>query len=181
MQPYGEEHFQNIYIAESVNPADEVRKVSICIKKLVLEEGYCYRDIAVVAGDLETYADYFEREAFVYDIPVFLDRTRGILLNPFIEYIRSALKIVLFDFSYETIFHFLRCGLVDFTPDEIDRLVNYVLARGIKGKKKWSQAFVRKMDTREQGKEDEQILLLEELNKTRERFMIQITPLLKKK
>ncbi len=35
----------------------------IQIKKLVLEEGYCYRDIAVVAGDLETYADYFEREA----------------------------------------------------------------------------------------------------------------------
>ncbi len=181
LQPYGEEHCQNIYLAEAVNPADEVRKVSIYIKKLVLEEGYCYRDIAVVTGDLETYADYFEREAFVYDIPVFLDRTRGILLNPFIEYIRSALKIVLFDFSYETIFHFLRCGLVDFTPDEIDRLENYVLARGIKGKKKWSQAFVRKMDTREQGKEDEQILLLEELNKTRERFMIQITPLLQKK
>ena len=46
LQPYGEEHCQNIYLAEAVNPADEVRKVSICIKKLVLEEGYCYRDIA---------------------------------------------------------------------------------------------------------------------------------------
>lgn len=180
LQPYEEECY-NIHLMEAINPADEVRKVSICIKKLVLEEGYCYRDIAVVTGDLETYADFFEREAFAYDIPVFLDRTRGILLNPFIEYIRSALKIVLFDFSYETIFHFLRCGLADFTPQEIDRLENYVLARGIKGKKKWSQAFVRKVETKSQSDEEEQLLLLEELNLIRERFMDQISPLLQKK
>ncbi|MDE7286516.1 MAG: PD-(D/E)XK nuclease family protein [Lachnospiraceae bacterium] len=158
-----------------------MRKVSICIKKLVLEDGYSYRDIAVVTGDLGTYADYFERDAFIFDIPVFLDRTRGILLNPFIEYIRSALKIVLFDFSYETIFHFLRCGLTDFTPEEIDRLENYVLALGIKGKKKWSQAFVRKIDKKIQMNEKDQLLLLEDLNLTRERFMNQISPLLQKK
>ena len=70
------------------------------------------------------------------------------MLNPFIEYIRSALKMVLFDFSYESVFHYLRCGLADFSPGEVDRLENYVLALGIRGKKKWSQAFVRKMDLR---------------------------------
>lgn len=172
---------KSIRLMEALHPADEVRNVSICIKKLVLEEGYCYRDIAVVTGDLETYADYFEREALAYDIPVFLDRTRGLLLNPFIEYIRSALKIVLFDFSYETVFHYLRCGLADFAPEEIDRLENYVLARGIKGKKKWSQAFVRKMDAKSSQKEQEQLLLLEELNRIRERFMEQISPLLEKR
>ncbi|MDE5907812.1 MAG: helicase-exonuclease AddAB subunit AddB [Lachnospiraceae bacterium] len=181
LKPYEGEACHNIHLMEAVNPADEVRKVSICIKKLVLEDGYSYRDIAVVTGDLGTYADYFERDAFIFDIPVFLDRTRGILLNPFIEYIRSALKIVLFDFSYETIFHFLRCGLTDFTPEEIDRLENYVLALGIKGKKKWSQAFVRKIDKKIQMNEKDQLLLLEDLNLTRERFMNQISPLLQKK
>lgn len=181
LRSYEGERCQSIHLMEAVNPADEVRKVSICIKRMVLEEGFCYRDIAVVTGDLETYADYFEREAFAYDIPIFLDRTRGILLNPFIEYIRSAIRIVLFDFSYETVFHFLRCGLADFTPEEIDRLENYVLARGIKGKKKWSQAFARRMDVKRQAKEEEQILLLEGINQTRERMMEQITPLLQKK
>lgn len=181
VRPYEGTECESIHLMEALHPADEVRKVSICIKKLVLEEGYSYRDIAVVTGDLETYADYFEREALAYDIPVFLDRTRGLMLNPFIEYIRSALKIVLFDFSYETIFHYLRCGLTDFAPEEIDRLENYVLARGIKGKKKWSQAFVRKMDAKASAKEQEQLLLLEELNQIRERFMDQISPLLQKK
>lgn len=190
VKPYEGEGGQNIYLTQALNPAEEVRQVSILIKKLVLEEGYCYRDIAVVTGDLETYGDYFEREALVYDIPVFIDRTRGLLLNPFIEYIRSALKIVLYDFSYETVFHFLRCGLADFSPEEIDRLENYVLALGIKGKKKWDQAFVRKADfcmppgldgEGADGEERRQLLYLESLNDTRARFMEQIAPLLVKK
>lgn len=185
VKPYQGEGGQNIHLTRALNPAEEVRQVSVQIKKLVLEEGYCYRDIAVVTGDLETYGDYFEREALVYDIPVFIDRTRGLLLNPFIEYIRSALKIVLYDFSYETVFHFLRCGLADFSPEEIDRLENYVLALGIKGKKKWSQAFVRRTDPasdrKDGGEEQSQILYLEELNNTRARFMEQISPLLVKK
>lgn len=163
----------SIFIEEALNPALEVQAVCIQIKKLVLEEGYCYRDIAVVTGDLETYGDYFEREALIYDIPVFLDRTRGLLLNPFIEFIRSALKIVLDHFSYEAVFHYLRCGLADFSPEEIDRLENYVLACGIKGKKKWSQSFVRK--GKEQNPE-----LLESINHTRSRLMEQIAPLLVK-
>ncbi len=163
----------SIFIEEALNPALEVQAVCVQIKKLVLEEGYCYRDIAVVTGDLETYGDYFEREALIYDIPVFLDRTRGLLLNPFIEFIRSALKIVLDHFSYEAVFHYLRCGLADFSPEEIDRLENYVLACGIKGKKKWSQSFVRK--GKEQNPE-----LLESINHTRSRLMEQIAPLLVK-
>lgn len=57
------------------------------------------------------------------------------MLNPFIEYIRSALKIVLDHFSYEAVFHYLRCGLADFLPEEIDTLENYVLACGIKERK----------------------------------------------
>lgn len=181
---------QNIQLVEALNPANEVRQTCIKIKNLVLEENYSYRDIAVVTGDLETYADYFERESGVYDIPFFIDRTRGLLLNPFIEYIRSALKIVLQNFSYEAVFHFLRCGLADFETEEIDRLENYVLGFGIKGKKKWSQAFVRKeAEPSEIKKEseavrkwqEEQLQKLELLNHSREKLMNKIEPLLVKK
>lgn len=170
--PYGERP-SAIRIRESLNPAREVRETCIRIKKLVLEEGYCYRDIAVVTGDLDTYGDYFEREALLYEIPVFMDRTRGLRLNPLIEYIRSALKMVLQNFSYESVFHYLRCGLTDFSPEEIDRLENYVLACGIKGRKKWSQAFVRMG-----GDGEKQAEALAKLNNMRERIMEQIAPLL---
>lgn len=169
---------ENIGIFEALTPAGEARLVCIKIKELVLSGEYCYRDIAVVAGDLETYGDYLEREGRNYDIPMFMDRTRGLRLNPFIEFIRSSLKIVLTNFSYEAVFHYLRSGLADFEPEEIDKLENYVLALGMKGKKKWSEAFVRKSGNAEKEK---QVLLVEELNGIRERLMRQLSPLLVKK
>lgn len=155
-----------IQIREAMSPAGEVRGACILIKKLVLEQNYSYRDIAVVTGELETYGDFFEREAATYDIPVFIDRTRGILLNPFLEYIRSALRIVLQNFSYESVFHYLRSGLADFTMEETDLLENYILATGIKGRKKWGELFTRNAT--------------EQINELRERLYGQMAPLLQK-
>lgn len=177
LKPYeGKE--DKIRIMEALSPAQEARQVCIQIKELVLEEGYSYRDIAVVAGNLETYGDYLEREGARYEIPMFMDRTRGLLLNPFIELIRSSLKICLTDFSYEAVFHYLRSGLAGFENEEIDKLENYVLALGIRGKKKWSQAFTRKPKAAD---EEKQLLLLEQLNRVRERLMEQLAPLLLKR
>lgn len=167
-----------IQIKEAANPAQEAKAVCTQMKELVLSGEYCYRDIAVVAGDLATYADYMEREGNRYDIPMFMDQTRGLLLNPFVEFIRSSLKILLTNFSYEAVFHYLRSGLADFETEEIDRLENYVLALGIKGKKKWENAFVRMPHISD---EEERVLLLEGLNKTREKLMLQLSPLLEKK
>lgn len=179
MRPYeGEEGA--LRLMEAASPASEARQVCIQIKELVLEEQYSYRHIAVVAGDLEIYADYLERESKIYDIPMFMDRTRGLLLNPFIEFIRSTLKILLQNFSYEAVFHYLRSGLADFTIEEVDRLENYVLALGLKGRRKWSLAFTR-MPVMQGADEEERVLLLEELNRTREKLMGQLAPLLEKK
>lgn len=167
-----------ISIMEAVSPASEAKQVCIRIKELVLSGKYSYRDIAVVVGDLETYGDYLEREGKTYEIPMFIDRTRGLLLNPFIEFIRSSLKICLTNFSYESVFHYLRSGLADFDNEEIDRLENYVLALGIKGKKKWKEAFTRLPKA---SNEEEQLLLLGKLNHTREKLMGQLSPLLEKR
>ena len=167
----------SIQIFEAASPADEAKQVCRQIKELVLLGKYCYRDIAVVVGDLGIYGDYLEREGLKYEIPMFLDKTRGLLLNPFIEFIRSSLKILLTNFSYESVFHYLRSGLTDFTTEEIDRLENYVLALGLKGKRKWSEAFVRPPHISD---EEERVLLLEKLNETRGRMMEQLSPLLVK-
>ena len=169
LKPYEESQKDSIpaiQIREAMSPAGEVRGACILIKKLVLEQNYSYRDIAVVTGELETYGDFFEREAATYDIPVFIDRTRGILLNPFLEYIRSALRIVLQNFSYESVFHYLRSGLADFTMEETDLLENYILATGIKGRKKWGELFTRNAT--------------EQINELRARLYGQMTPLLQK-
>lgn len=53
----------------------------------------------------------FRRRLHSTGIPFFIDQTRNILFHPFIEFIRAALEVVEFDFSYQSVFRFLRSGL----------------------------------------------------------------------
>lgn len=123
------------------NPREELEFAAREIAKLVRKKHYCYKDIAVVTGDVESYGHYAEEIFSAYEIPYFIDQTRTILFHPFIEFIRAALEIIEFDFSYESVFRFLRCGLTKLEENEIDRLENYVLAKGIRGKKKWKKPW----------------------------------------
>lgn len=164
-----------IHLMEASNPAQEVRQVCLQIRRLVREEGYAYRDIAVVAGDLSVYADYVEEAFARFSIPCYLDMTRRIVLNPFIEYIRSALQILLQNFSYESVFHFLRSGLSDLSAGEVDRLENYVLRQGIRGRKKWSGPFLRRSHQASMGEEQEK---LQAVNAARQKLWECLQPLM---
>lgn len=166
---------QEIRMFEALTPAEEVHQTGLAIRSL-LQEGLLYRDIAVITGDMESYAPHVENEFRRMDIPCFLDRTRGIVLNPMIESIKSALELYLRDFSYEAVFHYLRSGLTDISREEMDELENYVIQTGIRGYKKWSRLFAHK--TAAMGEDEE---ALQHLNAIRERFMAEVEPLHAKK
>ena len=131
------------------NPREELHFVAREITKFVREKQYCYKDIAVVTGDVSLYDNYVDEIFAAYDIPYFLDQTRTILFHPFIEFIRAVLEVVELDFSYESVFRFLRCGLTDITEQQIDLLENYVLAKGIRGRKKWEKQWTFVFDDTE--------------------------------
>lgn len=155
----------------AMTPGDEVRQAGLEMKRLVREEGLAFRDIAVITGDLEGYAPYVESEFAQMEIPCFVDRTRGIVLNPMTEYIKSALELFLRDFSYETVFHYLRSGLSDLSREEIDELENYCIQTGIRGLRSFERLFTRKTPEME----DEEPLA--RLNTIREKLMEQVEPL----
>ena len=166
----------SIHLFEASAPKEELRQVCLEIRRLVREQKYCYRDIAVVTGDLERYG-FLAREMFGrFDIPYYLDQTNKLVLNPLIEFIRSALLVVIQEYSYEAVFHFLRCGMAGVTPDETDRLENYCLTMGIRGKKAWQKKF-----TRRKKKQEEAAAGLDELNAVRERVVSMLEPLMQKK
>ena len=66
-------------------------------------------------------------------IPYFIDEKHSILMNPFVEFIRGALEMTAQNFSYESVFRYLRCGMSDITKEETDWLDNYAVALGIRG------------------------------------------------
>lgn len=166
----------SIRIFEASNPREEIRQVCLKIRRLVREENYCFRDIAVVTGDLERYGFIAEEEFSRLGIPFFMDRTNKLVLNPFIEFIRSALLVSVQGYSYESVFHFLRCGLSGVGSEEADRLENYVMTMGIRGKSAWSKRFTKHQ--REWGESEE---YLDGLNAVREKIVSMIEPLNVKK
>ena len=152
---YGAEA-ERIHLIEASTPAQELRQTCIAIRRMLLEsEGLCYRDIAVVTGNMGVYGKEAQEVFDRFDIPIYMDQTRGILGNPFTSYLRSALQILLQDFSFEAVFHYLRTGLAGFTWEEVDRLENYIRRFGIRGRRRWSEAFTY----REEEPEGEEVSL----------------------
>ena len=197
-----EQSMQHIRITSLKNPREELKFAAREIVRLTRENGYRYRDIAVVTGDVQQYGNYVPEIFEQYHIPYFIDQTKNILFHPFIECIRAILEMIEYDFSYESVFRFLRCGLAarvvteaknsDKEPDpaatedltqqpetgshglteqEIDRLENYVLARGIRGASRWSRPWTFVMP-------DGTLEDMEQLNKIREAVYENFKPLL---
>lgn len=157
-----EQDVLTIHVARS--PRQEAEFVASKIRWLVREKGLMFRDIAVIASDLKTYAVSLEKAFDSYEIAMFMDHKKSILLNAFVEYLRSLLAMAEQSFSYESVFRFLRTGMAGFVQSEVDILENYVLALGIKGYKNWDKIWVRR--TQEMDQE-----ALENVNLLRQRFV----------
>lgn len=147
--PYDKEP-ENIFVTQAENIETEVSDIALKIYNLIKSERYAYRDIAVITGDLSTYGNSFERRLKELGMPVFIDKTHALILNPFIEYIKSGLKMLISDFSYESVFHYLRSGFTDFDESETDCFDVYVKSLNIRGRSAYSKPFKK----REKGLKD---------------------------
>ncbi|MEN2466658.1 helicase-exonuclease AddAB subunit AddB [Ornithinibacillus sp. JPR2-1] len=133
-----------IQIAEAVHPRAEIEGVAQEILRLVREENYRYRDIAVLIRQTETYQDIIGTIFEDYNIPVFIDEKRSMLNHALIEFIRSALEVVDANWRYDAVFRMLKTGFIPasdeeypLTNDAIDELENYVIEYGIRSRKQW--------------------------------------------
>ncbi len=162
--------YQDIFLYSLPNPRQELHFIARKIKELVQKQGYRYKDIAIVCGDVKLYGNYAEEIFATYEIPLFLDTTRDILFHPMTEFLKRALLVVEQDFSYEAVLGYLRCGLSGFLMEEIDLLENYLLAENIRGYRRWQKKWVRRGKIHNQQE-------LELINELREKLIGQFTPL----
>lgn len=151
----------NIVLSGQASPAEEIRAMTERISALVREEGYRYREIAVVCADMEGYRPLLSKAMEEAKLPAFLDDKRNLLTNPAVEYMRAALEAVEKDFSYESVFRYLKCGFLPFEEDILFEMENYVLAFGIRGHRQWGTPW-------EFLGRDSRHVNLEALNKARE-------------
>ena len=131
-----------IALTEYHTAMEEAEHTAVRIRKMVREEGYRYGDIAVVLGNME-YQEHLNRIFDRFEIPAFIDEKRNALSNPFVEFLRAFLKMIDENFSYESVFRYLRSGFSGISTEETDLLENYCLALGIRGLKKYSEKWIR--------------------------------------
>lgn len=119
----------------------EIRYLTAKIRELVFEENYRFGDIAVVTGSVSDYAGAFAAATEKAEIPSFVDEKKSIKNTAVVEFIEAALEIIRTDYSYDSVFRFLKSGFTDIDPDCISILENYVLKYGIRGRKRWNSEW----------------------------------------
>ncbi|MCR4589887.1 MAG: PD-(D/E)XK nuclease family protein [Lachnospiraceae bacterium] len=160
----------DIEVIKCLNPEREAECVIEKVMALV-RSGMRYREIGIVMSDPKLYSNILSAEAEREGIPLFIDSTTEILLNPYTEFIRAALEAVISNMSYESVFHFVRSGLTGIEEEKADRLENYVRAMNIRGKKKYREAF--RIHTGRLSEEE-----LKTVNEVREKLINLLEPLM---
>lgn len=153
---------QGVALSSAANKRAEIEGAAREIRRLAREEGKMWRDCVVVTRDLSGYQDIIEQVFKAYDVPFFLDHKRPVIHHPLLELLLSAIEMVQTDWAYEPLFRCLKTDFFPLSKDRIDRLENYCLAYGIRGRA-WSSNhpwhYSRESDNKEE---------IESINEARE-------------
>lgn len=126
---------ENVKLYKANNIYDEIERVAKSITALIRSGKYRYKDISVVCRNIDDYEKITSVIFKDYEIPYFLDKKLELLNNPLIILITSAFEILFKDWSYESVFKYLKTGLTGIGNNYIDVLENFVLEYGVKGYK----------------------------------------------
>lgn len=126
---------ENVKLYKANNIYDEIERVAKSITALIRSGKYRYKDISVVCRNIDDYEKITSVIFKDYEIPYFLDKKLELLNNPLIILITSAFEILFKDWSYESVFKYLKTGLTGIGNSYIDILENFVLEYGVKGYK----------------------------------------------
>ena len=169
----------SIHLAEAVNRRAEIEGVARNIRRLVHEENYRYRDIALLMRNGQDYHELIETIFQDYEIPYFIDQKRTMLHHPLVELIRSVLEMINSNWRYEPVFRAIKTELlfplgqkVEKLREQMDLLENYVLAFGIKGDKwtrreRWKYRRIQGLELENMAQTDKERQIEQDLNELR--------------
>lgn len=134
------EAVHQISLIQCQNTWEEVEMGAHTILELIREEGLSFRDIVVLAGDLDEYGSIIKRIFAQYQIPFFMDDLRAIGDNHLVEAVVTALEAIQSNYRLDDVIGFVKTGFSPISLSECEDLENYALEFGIRGKQ-WEQEF----------------------------------------
>lgn len=161
---------------KAVDIYDEANFVAVMARTLAEEQGYRWRDMAIIARDLSPYEHALPAAFKRAGIPLYLDREEELSAHPLSAFISASLAAVRDNFSSADILRILKTGILPVSAEEVAEFENYCFVWNIRGSL-FLEPFTGSPDGfRELKPEDNEKLL--RLNSLRERV---INPLVKLK
>ncbi len=118
----------------------EAETVAVEITELVRDKGLRYSDIAVICNDMDVRGAIFERTFKRYEIPIFMDRKRGLLSEPSVEFIFAMIDIIRKKRRFNDVFRMIKTGFSPIRDVVSDELENYCKKYKIQGNR-WKNEF----------------------------------------
>lgn len=123
-----------VSVYEASGVYDECDYVARTIRKLI-EDGYRYRDIAVIARATDPYAGILDACFEKYNIRYFMDDPVNIDAMPIVRLVSSAFDIVCRSFDRDDVLTLLKTGLCSYDLQDIADFENYLYVWDISGRR----------------------------------------------
>ncbi|MBQ7547821.1 MAG: PD-(D/E)XK nuclease family protein [Clostridia bacterium] len=159
-----------ITIATASGLHEECAFVAAEVKRLMREENYRCRDIAVLFRDAAIYESPIRAALVKCGVPIFEDKRQPILTQPLISLVRGLCAAASQGITTENLMQMLKTGLTDFTTEEIALLENYALLWNLRARH-WREPFTAHPDGLGESETQESMQHLETLNALRVRLI----------
>lgn len=132
---------KNIKLFLANNPYTEIEYVAQNIHNLVKICGYRYTEIGIITEDIDKYSEDAKAICRKYEIPLFIDDKKELNQNILIKFIMAMLDIFVNNWSFDSVFNYLKIGLLDIENEDIYLFENYCRKWGIKRNKFYNREF----------------------------------------
>ncbi|MBQ7937928.1 MAG: PD-(D/E)XK nuclease family protein [Oscillospiraceae bacterium] len=171
--PKGENKGEVVLISAS-DPYEEANFVAAKARQLA-EEGYRWRDMAVIARSLSPYEHALPGAFEKAGVPLYLDRTSDLSAHPLSAFISASLSAVRGNFALADIMRILKTGIIAASEEEVAEFENYCFIWNIRGKLFLSPFTGNPEGFTERGEIDEEALL--RINSLREKVIMPLEKL----
>ena len=128
-------------IWDVINQKEEVEHVAKAIRHK-LHQGYRYKDILVLLGDVDSYRLQIGKIFDKYEIPYYFGKAESMSDHPLVHFIDSLERVKRYRFRMEDVVNLLKTGLYgSFTQDDLDLFEQYLIYADIKGQSKFAKEF----------------------------------------
>lgn len=121
-----DEEAKNITMYRAKDRYDEIDFVAREIRRLIIDFGYRYSEIAVVGRDLKAYSSIISTVFDKYEISYFADKPHDITSKPLIKLISACFNAILGGFDKDDVLSLLKTGLTSANDSDISIFENYI-------------------------------------------------------